>query len=296
MNKNKFLKNLLILVNLSLFVCSVLAQSTQTKMTSMQVVPISPKLQTIFVKDGLTANISIKTSQAYALLNRPDCIALRTFNHRLDITRTWASYHDKSCRLARLELYLPNLTELGQTQGGLININQFNPVFSTLNIQSYGDGFIKFNQISGSLERINIKGHSNIAFDGFLNLKGLSVSQQSTVRIRWIKSPLLMVQTKDQAQVQLAGQADRFYVESRSESKVDARFLRAKAVWARSNDKATIMLVALNDLYGDARQKSNIYYFVHPRFKAPYTELSGNILSMVDVPGSLLGFQSAEHN
>jgi hypothetical protein len=112
-------------------------------------------------------------------------------------------------------------------------------------------------------------------------LKRLSAQGNSTVNIAKIYTPHLRVIASGNAQVILAGYAQRFDATFTDNSRLNAKCLYTKTIFI--NTTGTAQAEILNNKGGIgalAANNSDIYYYAAPDLVAPYQRESGSIMRM----------------
>jgi hypothetical protein len=119
---------------------------------------------------------------------------------------------------------------------------------------------------------------------GFMNLREIDMIKTGPVHMYWLNSPILTIRAKDHSQLFLAGVANTYNFVLDDHSHLDARYLRVKKGFVKTNQQAKAEITVEDSLNAMASGQSNIYYYHQPKLIGRYYRDQGSILYMGENP------------
>lgn len=150
-------------------------------------------------------------------------------------------------------------------------------------LTTLGSGNVKITNIKSQSLVVNSKGSGDVSLDGQANLRQLHYSGDGNLSLYWVDSPFLELNANGDGLIRLAGVVGRLDAEIKGAAQVDAKNLRAKDAFVKTQDTARADVWVSNNLHTLAAGQSNIFYYVDPNFIAPEMQGNGSVLRMVDV-------------
>lgn len=130
---------------------------------------------------------------------------------------------------------------------------------------------------------MNIQGRAKATINGNVRLRRLIVGGDSQVSVFWINSCDFYLKATDCAKICLAGVVKTFEADAFRSACVNARYLRARRVFVKSYDCSRADVSASCALNALASGASNIYFYQHPKFQAPFMQCAGSVVQMTDI-------------
>lgn len=169
-----------------------------------------------------------------------------------------------------LDLYLANE---GTTKlGGSLGLHQ---------LIIAGNGFTDISGInSRSLQVQFLYGSPKVQLTGLANITALNMKDKAWLSMYWLKSDVLTIRAKDQAQIQLAGTVNRLDVELWGHGHFKGRYLRAQRSFVKTHGRAIAEISAVNHQSTLATDSSDIYYYNLANTREDFMAFNGSVLDM----------------
>lgn len=129
---------------------------------------------------------------------------------------------------------------------------------------------------------MTLEGYAKVYVNGNVNLRQLVVGNNAQLSLYWLNTHDLSLKATDNARICLAGIVGTLETEASQASWINARYLRAAQVFAKSYNRARIDLHPTCALNALACDQSGIYFYRNPRFQAPYVQCTGSVVTMTD--------------
>ena len=143
-----------------------------------------------------------------------------------------------------------------------------------------GTGTTKISGIHSGGLRVKLIGEPKVELKGEANLKRLDMEGSSILRFYWVKSKDLIVRLQGTVQLTLAGTVNRLDGVFSDKSHFNGRYLRVKEAFVKTNDEAVSDIAVIGNQHALARDKSDIYYYNLPAFRSDFMARNGSILDM----------------
>ncbi len=151
-----------------------------------------------------------------------------------------------------------------------------------------GSGYSQISGITGSSCKIKLSGKPHVRLAGILNVTNLTLTDNSSISLYWIKSHVLKIRAKDKAFIQLAGVADTLDAELKNNARLNGRYLRGSHVFIKTFDHSVADITTTKTQHTLASGASNIYVHNLPTMKADFMALNGSILDMRELDSAEL--------
>lgn len=143
-----------------------------------------------------------------------------------------------------------------------------------------GHNTVKINGISSSYLDIILRENANVRLQGFAKLREVHFDGKGKLGLFWINSPKLIIRGGGDATVHLAGVSDFLVMNLYGNAEMDGQYFRVKKAYVKTFGRSLARLQPIKELNAYAADKSNIYYYSKPEFKAAYMFGEGAVLDL----------------
>lgn len=121
----------------------------------------------------------------------------------------------------------------------------------------------------------------NVMATGDLVLSRVEVSDNAVLHAYWINSSNLHVKAFDRAKIFLAGIVTKLDIVAKSNSEVDAKYLRADDAFVSTSGSANVGVTVKKNLSTSSTGRSTVYYYRDAELGLHYLAQSGSALRML---------------
>ncbi len=143
-----------------------------------------------------------------------------------------------------------------------------------------GTGFTKITGIHSRDLRIKLIGEPRVVLKGKANLRRVDMEGGASLKLNWVRSSDLIVRLRGSSCLTLAGTVNRLDSVTSDKSHLDARYLRVKEAFVKTNDEAISDVTVTERQHGLARDRSDIYYYNLPDYRMDFMARNGSVLDM----------------
>lgn len=200
-------------------------------------------------------------------------------------------------RVAQLDINIPKFHALtyrgeGVVKGRKIKAAPFdlwiqNPKTTSLSgwidlrhLTVVGPGHTTVSGLHSRSLSVMLEGDPEVELSGRANLRSIDINGSPRFSLHWIKSGDLVIRAKGDGQLQLAGVVNRIDGVFSGRTHFDARYLRVKEAFIKTNDEAVADVSVTENQHALARDKSDIYYYNLPPLKTDFMARNGAVLDM----------------
>jgi len=154
------------------------------------------------------------------------------------------------------------------------------PVSDLKKISAYDAVSITADSLNLSALEISADTSGDINLDGQFGLTALDLKGPGKVKIAWVDSPSLSIDSSGDSQIELSGKVKQMHIKLSGHSALNAEYIRADSVAIQTNRFAKAQVMPLTTLNAFAHDFSNIFYYKTPKYFTRFTSQSGNVLQM----------------
>jgi hypothetical protein len=144
---------------------------------------------------------------------------------------------------------------------------------------SIGKNKVNIKGITSRYLEVAMNGKPDIRLEGFANLREVQFAGEGDLSLLWVNSPDLLVTGNGKAKVHLAGVVRELTLNLYGHAEMDGQYLRVKKAYVKTYGESLARLQPIKVLNALASDKSNIYYYNSPEFKAGYMAENGAVLN-----------------
>jgi hypothetical protein len=111
---------------------------------------------------------------------------------------------------------------------------------------------------------VDLDHDANVTLEGYPSISEIHQTDTSVLTAQWLDSQATTLLTTGATKTQLAGKTGELTIHAEQSSRVNAQFVRAGTVEVKTKDQAKVNVNALNSLFAQASDISQIFYFGHP--------------------------------
>jgi hypothetical protein len=143
-----------------------------------------------------------------------------------------------------------------------------------------GNGTTKITGIHSRDLRIRLVDSPKVELKGEANLRRLDMEGSGVLRLYWVKSTDLIVRLKGSVELTLAGVVNRLDGVFSDHAHFNGRYLRVKEAFVKTNGEAVSDISVVETQHALARDRSDIYYYNLPLLRTDFMARNGAILDM----------------
>lgn len=167
-----------------------------------------------------------------------------------------------------------------QVKNGRLSVFIGNP--GLIDLRQNGAGQVIAKNLKGPLN-VAKNGSGSMQLNGNIVLENLTYNDNGSLEIYWVNSSNVKVIGNGNGKITLTGVAGLLDVNLHNHTWLDARYLHAQRVFAKTTSYARADIWAKENSTTLARDYSNIYYYNDSGFVGAYTVPPGNSLRMVGI-------------
>lgn len=159
-----------------------------------------------------------------------------------------------------------------------INVTVYMNKLTALNV--FGDTNVFGDRVRGSSLRINANTNGDITLNGSIMLREADIAGATQLNLSWVYGNAADLYEFDNAYMNISGNIDTVRAKLRNHSFLDARYLRTRHTWIKTNDYAQAKVIASASVQSYPQNYSNIYYYKTPGLINRVNSNSGNTLQL----------------
>lgn len=165
-------------------------------------------------------------------------------------------------------------------KNGRLSVFICNP--ELIDLRQNGAGQVTAKNLQGQLNVVK-NGSGSMKIDGNIILENLTYNGSGPLEMYWVNSSNVKVVGNGNGKISLAGVVGLLDLNLHNHTLVDAKYLHAERVFAKTTDYARADIWAKENSTTLARDYSNIYYYNDSGFVGAYMAPPGNSLRMVGI-------------
>jgi hypothetical protein len=142
------------------------------------------------------------------------------------------------------------------------------------------NGTTKISGIHSTDLRINLTGAPKVELKGKANLRRLDMAGNGSLEFFWVNSTDLILRLSGASHLTLAGRVNRLDGVFTDHSHFNGRYLRVKEAFVKTEGKAVSDIAVVETQHALARGQSDIYYYNLPLLRTGFMAQNGSILDM----------------
>ena len=143
-----------------------------------------------------------------------------------------------------------------------------------------GTGHTQISGIHSNNLTVRMVGAPEVQLRGEANLRRLDIKGGGWISLYWMKSKYLVIRAAGNARIMTAGVVDRLDAVFSDKTHFDGRYLRAKETFVKTNGEAVADIVTVDKQHTLARDKSDIYYYNLPSLRTDFMARNAAVLDM----------------